>query len=206
MIFENWKNVVGLWQAIEKYWKIRNIVIWHLPNRRQGFSARHHFFSKYDIAQLADKGKAIFNEEPEIELNNYLIEKGQKLLDSYEVIIYGNKGDSSWEKTKGTKWGNVADHISWTASSEASTGQNLVFGTKPIQILVPYIKILSPRNGIVMEPYAGSNSTMIACEIMHRRCRAIEISPTYGEVCINRWQKFTGKEPERIEKGDLGKV
>ena len=59
MIFENWKNTVELWQAIEKYWKIRNMIIWWLPNRHQGFSARHKFFSKYDIAPLADKGNAV---------------------------------------------------------------------------------------------------------------------------------------------------
>ena len=197
MIFESWKNTHDLWEAIEKYWKIRNMVIWHLPNRHQGFSAKHQFYSRYDMAQLADKGKSIMNEKPEQELDDYLYAKGQKLLDSYEIMLYGDKGKSEWNRQAG-KWGKISDHISWVASSETSTGQNLVFGTKPIQILVPYIKILSQRNGIVMEPYGGSGSTIIASEIMKRRCRAIEISENYAEVILNRYQKFTGIEPKKL--------
>ncbi|HPZ75333.1 MAG TPA: DNA methyltransferase, partial [Candidatus Pacearchaeota archaeon] len=194
MIFENWKNTVDLWKAIEKYWKIKNMVIWWLPNRHQGFSAKYRFFSKYDIAPLA--GEGVENNDYEAELEDYLHEKGQKLLDTYEVILYGQKGKSEWGRYKRSKWAKVSDHITWTAETEKSSGQNIIFGTKPVQILVPYVKILSPRNGIVMEPFGGSGSTMIACEIMKRRARVIEISNIYGEVILERWSKFTGKQPQ----------
>ena len=198
MVFENWKNTPDLWRAIEKYWKIRNIIIWWLPNRHQGFSAKYKFFSKYDIAPLADKGKAVHNEDYEEELERYLLEKGQRLLDTYEVIIYGQKGKSEWDRKKGGKWAKIADHISHTAESESSSGQNVIFGTKPIQILVPYIKILSPREGIVMDPFCGSGSTIIASEIMRRKCRAIEISETYGEVILNRFERYTGIKATKL--------
>jgi DNA modification methylase len=196
MIFENWKNTVELWQAIEKYWKIKNMIIWHLTNRCQGFSAKYKFFSKYDIAELAGEGP--INQEYEEEMDNYLKEKGQKLLDTNEVIIYGNQGKSYWDKKKGTKWAVINDHITWSAQTAASGGQNIVFGTKPLQILVPYIKILSPRDGIVMEPFGGSGSTIIASEIMKRKCRAIELSPTYGEVILSRFERFTGKTAKKL--------
>ncbi len=199
MIFENWRNSVELWQAMKKYWKIRNQIIWWLPNRCQGFSNKHHFYNKYDIAPLASKGKAVQNEEYEKELDDYLQEKGQKLLDSYEVILYGQQGkEAYWDKKKGTRWAKVNDHITGTAETSKSSGQNIVFGTKPISILVPYIKILSPRNGIVVEPFAGSGSTIIACEIMKRKCRAIELSPVYGEVILARFEKFTGKRAIKL--------
>lgn len=119
-------------------------------------------------------------------------------MDTYEVAIYGQKGKSYWDRRKGTKWAKVSDHITWTASTEASTGQNLVFGTKPIQILVPCIKVLSPRGGIVMEPFGGSGSTIVACEVMRRKCRAIEIEPIYAEVILARWEKFTGGKAKKI--------
>lgn len=196
MIFENWRNVVDLWQAIEKYWKIRNMIIWHLPNRMQGFAMRQQFFNKYDIAPLA--GDGIINKESEEEMEKYLAEKGQKLLDTYEVIFYGKKGDSVCDKKKGTRYAKISDHITWVASTEKSGGQSVIFGTKPLQILVPYVKILSPRNGIVMEPFGGSGSTIIASEIMKRQCRAIEISPLYAEVIIARFEKFTGKKAIKL--------
>lgn len=200
MIFENWRNTVELWQAIEKYWKLRNMVIWHLPNRHQGFGAKHKFFSKYDIAPLATHGKVELNEEYEKELEDYLKEKGQIILDTYEVILYGTQGDAYWDRKKGTRWAKVSDHITSVAESEYSSGQNVVFGTKPLSILVPYIKILSPRYGIVVDCFAGSGSTILACEIMKRKCRAIEISDIYSEVILARWEKFTGKQAEKINE------
>lgn len=213
MVFENWRNTVQLWQAIEKYWKIKNMVIWWLPNRHQGFSKPYRFFNKYDIAPLAGEGE--LNEEYEEELEEFLQGKGSKLIEQYAVSIYGQKGDSEWfgpgwskkekeekgyyQKIKGTRWAKVSDHITASAETGASSGQNVVFGRKPIQILVPYIKILSPRHGIVMEPFAGSGSTIIASEIMKRKCRAIEIEPIYGEVILARWEKSTNKKAELIK-------
>jgi len=196
MVFENWKNVRELWNAIEKYWKIQNMIIWWLPNRHFGWGRPYNFFGKYDIAPLA--GEGVLNEEYEKELEDYLQEKGQKLLDTYEVILYGQKGKSEWSRKKGSKWAKITDHITWTASTEKSEEQSVIFGAKPIQILVPYIKVLSPREGIVMEPFGGSGSTIIACEIMRRRCRAIEIVPLYGEVILARWEKFTGQKARKI--------
>lgn len=81
----------------------------------------------------------------------------------------------------------MSDYITHIAGSESSSEQNIIFGTKPIQILVPYIKILPPRDGIIAEPFCGSGSTIIACEIIKRRCRAIEIESIYGEVILARW-------------------
>ena len=197
MVFEKWKNLPDLWAAIAKYWKIRNVVIWHLPNRHQGFAAKYKFFSRYDIAPLADKGKAVKNDAYEEELDDYLNKHGQKLLDTYEVILYGQRGNSAWERVKNGKWSDVADHITSPATSE-TTNQNVIFGTKPIKVLLPYLKTLSPRGGLVMEPFGGSGSTIIASEILNRRCRAIELVPQYGEVILDRFQKFTGIDPVKI--------
>ena len=215
MIFENWKNVVDLWLSVEKYWKICNMIIWHLPNRMQGFSAKHKFYSKYDIAIVGDKN-GIENGEYEEEFDDFMQNKGMKFLNSYEIGIYGKVGDSEWYKKENKKllveksgnyagkimksqWSKITDHITFPADTLKSTGQNLIFGTKPVNILIPYLKALSPRNGIVMEPFGGSGSTIIASEIMKRKCRAIEIEPLYGEVIINRWEKFTNQKAKKLK-------
>ena len=44
----------------------------------------------------------------------------------------------------------------------------------------------------VYEPFAGSGTTIIACEMTGRKAYAIEIDPGYAQVCIERWQQFTG--------------
>ena len=92
----------------------------------------------------------------------------------------------------------ISDHMTWTADTAKSSGRNLVFGTKPVQILIPYIKILSPRDGIVMDPFGGAGSTLIASEIMQRQCRVMEIEPLYAEVILNRYERFTGKSAVKL--------
>lgn len=120
------------------------------------------------------------------------------LVINTDGTVIGGNFRLSREKERGTKYWMIGDHVTAVAGSEANTGQNIIFGTKPIQILVPYVKILSPRDGIVMEPFCGSGSTIIASEIMKRKCRAIELSPLYGEVIIRRFEKFTGKKAVKL--------
>jgi DNA modification methylase len=54
------------------------------------------------------------------------------------------------------------------------------------------------NNGIVVDCFGGSGSTLIACEIMKRKCRMIEIEPIYGEVILARWEKFTNKQAIKL--------
>lgn len=214
MVFENWRNTVELWQAIEKYWKIKNMVIWWLPSRHQGFSRPYRFFNKFDIAPLAGTKDSLLSDEYESELEAFLQEKGSKLIEQHCISLYGQEGNSEWfgpgwskkekeergyyQKIKGTRWAKVSDHITWNEEITKGRAENIIFEKKPVPILVPYIKILSPRNGIVQEPFCGSGSMIIGCEIMKRKCRAIEIEPIYGEVILARWEKFTNKKAVKL--------
>jgi len=48
------------------------------------------------------------------------------------------------------------------------------------------------------EPFSGSGTTIIACENLGRKCRAVEISPAYAAVALQRWADHTGQTPELI--------
>jgi DNA modification methylase len=50
----------------------------------------------------------------------------------------------------------------------------------------------------VFEAFSGSGSTLIACEQLGRKCRAIEISPAYVAVALQRWADATGKTPRKL--------
>ena len=52
--------------------------------------------------------------------------------------------------------------------------------------------------GLVYEPFSGSGTTIIACEQLGRKCRAIEISPAYVAVALQRWADATGKTPKLV--------
>jgi DNA modification methylase len=66
--------------------------------------------------------------------------------------------------------------------------------SKPVELFVRPIKKHTRVGDVVFEPFSGSGSQLIAAELTGRRCRAIEISPSFVDVAIRRWQKATGQE------------
>ncbi len=189
IVYENWKNIRTIWGEMEKYWKVKNMIVWHLPNRNQGFAGKYKLFSKHDIAMVGTtQDKPILNEEDESIL----------LQNEYETALYAIAGKPHWESYgKGKKY-CPTDFIEYNAADEKSSGQGVIFGTKPLEILMPYIKILTKRGDLIIEPFGGSGSTLIASVKMDRRCFLMEKSPVYAEVILNRWKNTTGKKPIKI--------
>lgn len=132
-----------------------------------------------------------------IEFNTKSEEDG--LQTEYETALYAISGKPQWESYKQGKKYQPTDFIEYVASGEKSSGQGIIFGTKPIEILIPYIKVLTKRNDLIVEPFGGSGSTLIAATKMKRRCFLMEKSPVYAEVIKKRWEKLTGQKGVKIE-------
>lgn len=189
IVYENPKNLRIIWNELEKHWKYRNTIIWHLPNRVQGFAAKHKFFNKYDIAMLGTSGNIELNDEPETD---------ELLQTEYETALFATSGRPHWEPYEKGKKFCPTDFIEYKASDEKSSGQGIIFGTKPVEILIPYIKVLTKRNDLIIEPFGGSGSTLIAAIRMNRRCYLMEKCPTYAQVILKRWEKQIGKKPVKL--------
>lgn len=71
---------------------------------------------------------------------------------------------------------------------------------KPVPMLIDAIFDVTERDDIVVDPFGGSGSTLIACEQSDRRARLIEMDPAYCDLILKRWADLTGQEPERIEE------
>jgi DNA modification methylase len=65
---------------------------------------------------------------------------------------------------------------------------------KPTRLFEIPMELHTRPREVVLEPFSGSGSQLIAAEKLSRRCRAVEISPSFVEVAIRRWQKATGKQ------------
>ena len=190
LVFENPKNLRTIWNVLEKHWKYRNTIILHLPNRMQGFAAKYKFFNKYDFAMLGSSGEVTLNSEAEDK---------PLLQEEYESALFATSGKPVWESyKKGNKY-CPTDFIEFKASDEKSSGQGIIFGTKPIEILIPYIKVLTKRNDLIIETFGGSGSTLIAATKMKRRCYVMEKSPIYTEVIKKRWENLTGLKGVKID-------
>lgn len=53
----------------------------------------------------------------------------------------------------------------------------------------------------VYDPFLGSGTTLIACEMEGRRCIGLEINPVYVDVIVKRWEAFTGRTAQRVTLG-----
>jgi DNA modification methylase len=157
----------------------------------QGFSAKYKFFNKTDIALVGSGGDVKLNEE---------VESNELFQSEYENALFATSGSPHWESYgKGKKY-CPTDFIEHIASDKKSSGQDIIFGTKPLELLIPYIKVLTKQNDLVLEPFGGSGSTLIASIKLGRKCRMMEKSPVYTEVIIKRWERETGKKAVKINK------
>lgn len=110
----------------------------------------------------------------------------------HEHIIYGWKGKNRF-------WYSGRDQVSVfeiarpKRSSEHPT-------MKPPELVQACLQNSTMKDDITYEPFCGSGTTMVACENLHRKCRAIEISPNYCAVILERMQTaFPELEIKRIE-------
>ena len=112
----------------------------------------------------------------------------------YEPILYG--------------WKDGADHYWCGARDQGDVWQikkpqknDLHPTMKPVELVERAIRNSSKTRDLVLDPFGGSGSTLIACEKSGRRARLIELDPKYVDVIVRRWQEFTGKQAIRKSDG-----
>lgn len=100
----------------------------------------------------------------------------------HEMILYA--GPYGGEKTQDTDVWSVArdfdpDHPT----------------PKPVELVTRAVVASSRVGDIVLDPFGGSGSTLMACEYTGRKARLIELDPRYVDVICRRWQEHTGAKP-----------
>ncbi|MCO6052328.1 site-specific DNA-methyltransferase [Mesorhizobium sp. RP14(2022)] len=132
--------------------------------------------------------------------------RSQIIWDKGQLVL--SRGDYHWQhepcwyavrdKAKGHWAGDRKQTTVWQVPKprKNETGHST---QKPVECMLrPIENNSSPGQG-VYEPFSGSGTTVIAAEMSGRTCHAIELSPAYVDVAIQRWQAFTGQEA-RLER------
>ena len=70
---------------------------------------------------------------------------------------------------------------------------------KPVAVPEHAIMHSSAAGDLVFDGFLGSGTTLIACERLGRRCRAVEIEPGYVAVALERWATMTGRTPTLLD-------
>jgi DNA modification methylase len=106
----------------------------------------------------------------------------------HEHIFYGWKEESSWN-------GSRKEDSIWEADRPMKSPEHPIM--KPVALCERAVENSSRPNDLVIDPFLGSGTTMIAAERTGRRCYGMEIEPRYVDVGVRRWEEFTGRKAER---------
>ena len=71
---------------------------------------------------------------------------------------------------------------------------------KPVELVERAISNSSRKGGLVLDPFAGAGSTVLAAERTGRRACVVEIEPKYADVIVRRWQTYSGQQV-RLDPG-----
>lgn len=109
----------------------------------------------------------------------------------YEPILYGWREGAHrhWcgDRDQGDVW-----HI------DKPQRNDLHPTMKPVELVERAIRNSSRRGDLILDPFAGSGTTLIAAEKTGRLAFLMELDPGYVDVIVRRWEQFTGRTAERI--------
>ena len=121
-------------------------------------------------------------------------QQAQRVMDSrFEfVLIYSHKAN----RAIGTREFRGMVHNVYTGNPQRNNKYaSSHAATFPVDFPEYFIKTFTNDDELIYEPFVGTGTTLIACERLGRKCRAVEISPAYVAVAIQRWVDVTGGEP-----------
>lgn len=101
---------------------------------------------------------------------------------------------SNTKKNLGTE---VVETNIWEISNKGANGNDHK-ACFPIGLPSKGISLVKPKTGIVLDPFGGTGTTMIAAEQLNRKCYMMELDPHYCDVIIARWEKLTGKTAVKL--------
>jgi DNA modification methylase len=112
----------------------------------------------------------------------------------YEPILYG------WKEGTDHYWCGARDQGDvWFVKKPVANDLHPTM--KPVELVERAIRNSSKSRDTVLDPFAGSGSTLIACEKTGRQARLIELEPKYCDVIIRRFEEFSGKRAELESDG-----
>ena len=112
----------------------------------------------------------------------------------HEPVLYG------WKPTAAHRWYSDRRQTTvWNFDRPSRSEDHPTM--KPVALIEYPIQNSSRGGDVVLDPFGGSGTTLIACEKHGRSARLMELDPIYCDVIVERWELATGKKAERFCNG-----
>ncbi len=117
----------------------------------------------------------------------------------HEPILFGYKADMGGGRRGrgGRCWfgGNGASSVFQVPRSRSNADHPT---SKPTALIEAMLKNSTKHGEVVLDPFLGSGSTLVAADLLGRRCFGVELDPRYVDVVIERWERLTGNSAEKL--------
>jgi len=116
-----------------------------------------------------------------------------KRLDESADKMFGSCFELCWSKFRHKR---TLARVKWAGifGMEKEHDKKRVHPTqKPVELVEWFIESFLKKQNSIVDLYMGSGSTLIACEKLGKQCFGMELSESYSDVIIKRWQDFSGK-------------
>lgn len=180
LLVDKWTNALRSQQ-----WNLRHVRHWLKPGQVLAKSPRtdlidqhNEFFATYEHQQGTER-----------RFDDVFDDQDVNLLMTY----YNTQGKQRGQEWSGASWAL----LSCWSDIRGTAGANGHEAAFPVELPLRHLMLYTKRGEGVFEPFCGSGSTIIACEALHRRCWAVELSPGYVAATLERWSMMTGKVPVR---------
>ena len=122
------------------------------------------------------------------------------------VVVYKNGSAPHVNNVQLGRYGRNRTNV-WeyegvnSLSPERRADQALHPTVKPVAMIADAIRDASDRGDLVLDPFLGSGTAVIACEQTGRVCAGLELDPKYVDVIVRRWQAYTGNKARHAATG-----
>jgi DNA modification methylase len=172
-VFMDWRHAWHVLEAGRRIFdELKNICVWNKSNGGMGSLYR----SKHELVFVFKAGRAAH-------------------VNNVDLGCHGRDRTNVWDHAGVNSLGGAIEDATRAETLETHPT------VKPVKLLADAILDVSRRGEIVLDPFLGSGSTLIACERVGRVCHGIELDPRYADAALLRWRSYTGEEPVHAATG-----
>jgi DNA modification methylase len=171
-------------------------------------SIHYHFIDWRHLPELLTAARPLYADWKNLLVwNKTNAGQGSFYRSKHELIAVFKNGDAPHTNNfglgaNGRYRANVLDYPGVNCLHPARRGDLDMHPTvKPVALVADLIRDCSRRHGIILDPFGGSGTTILAAERAGRIARVIELDPLYVDVTIRRWEQTTGVPAHHAELG-----